>query len=59
MNIRIATQSEFAQLTELDHHISQGMMRCKVGQGEVIIAMEESSMIGWLRYGYFWDSISQ
>jgi ribosomal protein S18 acetylase RimI-like enzyme len=57
MDIRIATQNEFAQLAELDHHISKDMMARKIHQGEVIVAMQDVAVIGWLRYGYFWDSI--
>lgn len=57
MDIRIATHDEYAQLTEIDHHISKEMMRHKIDQGEVIIAIENTTVIGWLRYGYFWDSI--
>jgi ribosomal protein S18 acetylase RimI-like enzyme len=57
MDIRIATQNEYEQLAELDRHISKETMRRKIDQGEVIVALEEISVIGWLRYGYFWDSI--
>ena len=57
MNIQIATQSEYPQLAELDHHISKEMMAHKIDRGEVIVAMEKTTVIGWLRYGYFWDNI--
>ena len=57
MNINIATQNEYAQMVELDHHISAEKMKDKIDQGEVIVATENTSVIGWLRYGYFWDSI--
>jgi ribosomal protein S18 acetylase RimI-like enzyme len=57
MNISIATRNEYAQLVELDHHISTDMMNYKIDQGEIIVAIKNTSVIGWLRYGYFWDSI--
>lgn len=57
MNISIATRNEYAQLVELDHHISTDMMKYKIDHGEVIVAIKNTSVIGWLRYGYFWDSI--
>ena len=57
MNIRIATQNEYAQLAALDHHISKDRVAHKIDQGEVIVAMQDALVIGWLRYGYFWDSI--
>lgn len=57
MNISVATRNEYTQLVELDHHISTEMMKGKIDQGEIIVATENTSVIGWLRYGYFWDSI--
>jgi ribosomal protein S18 acetylase RimI-like enzyme len=32
-------------------------MKYKIDQGEIIVAIKNTSVIGWLRYGYFWDSI--
>jgi hypothetical protein len=57
MDIRIASQNEYRQLVELDHHISAEMLAHKIDEGEIIVAIENTSIIGWLRYGYFWDSI--
>ena len=57
MIIQIATQNEYAQLTKLDYHISKEMMKRKIEQEEVLVSMESTTVIGWLRYGYFWDSI--
>ena len=57
MDIRIATEIEYAQLVKLDHHISEEILARKIEQGEVIVAVEDGTVIGWLRYGYFWDSI--
>jgi ribosomal protein S18 acetylase RimI-like enzyme len=57
MNIRTATQAEYEQLAKLDYHISKEMLAHKINQGEVIVAMKDTLVIGWLRYGYFWDSI--
>jgi hypothetical protein len=57
MVIRIATQNEYAQLVELDHPISTEMLAHKIDQGEILVVIENMSVIGWLRYGYFWDNI--
>jgi ribosomal protein S18 acetylase RimI-like enzyme len=57
MEIRIATQDEYAQLVKLDHHISVHMLAHKIEQGEIIIVIDNGAVTGWLRYGYFWDSI--
>jgi GNAT superfamily N-acetyltransferase len=57
MDIRIATQNDYIQLARLDHHLSEEMLARKIEQGEVIVALENAAVIGWLRYGHFWDSI--
>jgi ribosomal protein S18 acetylase RimI-like enzyme len=57
MDIRIASQNEYGQLVALDHHISTEMLAHKIDRGEIIVAIKDGSVIGWLRYGYFWDSI--
>ena len=57
MDIRIASQNQYGQLAELDHHISTEMLAHKIDQGEIIVALEDELILGWLRYGYFWDSI--
>ena len=38
MDIRIATEIEYAQLVKLDHHISEEILARKIEQGEVIVA---------------------
>jgi ribosomal protein S18 acetylase RimI-like enzyme len=57
MDIRIASQNEYRQLVELDHHIPIEMLAYKIDRREIIVAIKDGSLIGWLRYGYFWDSI--
>ncbi|WP_432662974.1 GNAT family N-acetyltransferase [Wukongibacter baidiensis] len=44
-------------LKEYDNHISPEMLCKKIEDKEVIIAKISDKIIGWLRYGYFWDSI--
>jgi ribosomal protein S18 acetylase RimI-like enzyme len=57
MDIRIAAREDYSQLARLDHHISPAVLARKIEQREVIVAVENGVVIGWLRYGYFWDSI--
>ncbi|MCU0491688.1 MAG: GNAT family N-acetyltransferase [Chloroflexaceae bacterium] len=52
-----ATHEDIPQLVELDHHVTPAVMTRKVEQGEVIVARRDAIVLGWLRYGYFWDSI--
>lgn len=44
-------------LKKHDNHISGEMLYRKIESNEVIIVKIEDKIIGWLRYGYFWDSI--
>ena len=47
----------FEYLKNKDKHISDEMLYRKIKAGEVIIVKAADEIIGWLRYGYFWDSI--
>lgn len=55
MNRDTATEKEFAKLVELDHHISKDILAKKLDAGEIIVAMDDLLVIGWLQYGHFWD----
>jgi GNAT superfamily N-acetyltransferase len=57
VEIRVASASELEQLLELDTHVSAEVMARKVAQGEVLVALDGGRVTGWLRHGYFWDSI--
>ena len=47
----------FDYIKDNDEHISNEMLYRKIKDNEVIIAKIDNRIIGWLRYGYFWDSI--
>jgi ribosomal protein S18 acetylase RimI-like enzyme len=59
MEVRIATATavEYDQLVQLDRHVTPGVITQKIIRGEILVACTGSAVIGWLRYGYFWDSI--
>ncbi len=40
-----------------DSHITHEILCRKIEDKEVIMAKISDKIIGWLRYGYFWDSI--
>lgn len=42
---------------ERNHTITPAMLKRKIQDKEVIIAKADSNVIGWLRYGFFWDEI--
>ena len=47
----------FDYIKDNDEHISSEMLYRKIKDNEVMIAKIDNRIIGWLRYGYFWDSI--
>ena len=56
MNIRIATDADFEWLKEHDNYISVETLHKKVEDKHILI-IYDSELIGWLRYGLFWDNI--
>jgi hypothetical protein len=51
--IGVATPDDYHYLLEHDHHISEAMLRRKLEAGEILIAKDHETAIGYLRYGYF------
>jgi ribosomal protein S18 acetylase RimI-like enzyme len=57
MKIDIAADSDYGYLHEHDRHISQSLLLQKMKNQEIyILRNEDESIIGWMRYGYFWDN---
>lgn len=58
MEIEYAGESDFQFILDNDRHISRELIKNKLKSKEIIIAKnQENHIIGWLRYGYFWDNI--
>jgi ribosomal protein S18 acetylase RimI-like enzyme len=57
IEIVIATTAEYDQLAHLDHHVTPDVIAQKITMGEILVARTGVTVIGWLRYGYFWDNI--
>lgn len=45
----------FDFLRNHDKYISPEMLQKKIQDKEIIIIKESNKIIGWLRFGYFWD----
>jgi len=56
MEIRKAIFSDIDWLAAHDHHISAAMLPKKIRDEEIYVVVERD-LIGWLRYGLFWDAI--
>lgn len=52
-----ATQNHLKWLKERDHHITEATLKKKISDKEIIIAKSGNEILGWLRFGFFWDSI--
>lgn len=51
-----ATQKHFKWLKKKDHHISEVTLKKKISDKEILIALSENEILGWLRFGFFWDN---
>ncbi len=53
--VRKATMSDLKELAILEKHIDSDRLKIKINSNEVYVLVENSKIIGWLRYGLFWD----
>jgi ribosomal protein S18 acetylase RimI-like enzyme len=56
MTISIATLDDFDYLVTVERHISESMLKQKLEACEILIASDNDTPIGYLRYNYFWDN---
>lgn len=52
-----ATQKHLKWLKTRDHHINEATLKKKISNKEIIIIQTENEILGWLRFGFFWDII--
>jgi len=57
MIIRLVENTDYLWLKEHDKHISDETLKNKITAKEIYVAQEGSELIGWLRYGLFWDNM--
>ncbi len=56
LEIGFATAVDAAELCSLDTHIPAAVLGAKIARGEIVVAREDA-IVGWLRFGWFWDGI--
>lgn len=56
MIIRIATEDDLPFLEKNDRHIRLSEIRALVGQNRILLAEMDGVIVGWLRWGLFWDN---
>lgn len=55
--IRLAIGDDLEFLTRHDRHIPGDVMQRKIADSQVYVALEGDEIVGWLRYGLFWDLV--
>lgn len=55
-HIRIATEKDISFLSEHDKHIEIEALRDSIFHQRILVAENETGIIGWLRYNLFWDN---
>jgi RimJ/RimL family protein N-acetyltransferase len=56
ITIRLATESDIAVLAKYDKHIPAVILSQKIANGEIYVAYDGETFVGWLRYSLFWDN---
>lgn len=57
MEIAFATEMDYEWIQDRDRHLQAKFILPKIRGREIYLFRNESgTAIGWLRYGYFWDS---
>ncbi|MFA5789061.1 MAG: GNAT family N-acetyltransferase, partial [Candidatus Gracilibacteria bacterium] len=57
ISITYATLKDLEYLKKNDIHIDIKRLEKKISDKELIIAKDNMKHIGWLRFGYIWDTI--
>lgn len=57
IEITPAAPADLEALARLDGHMAPHRLARKIAQGEILTARQDGQIIGWLRWGYFWDEI--
>lgn len=57
MKLRYANIDDATELIPMDTHITAQQMHHKIQAGQVIVVEINSKIVGFLRYGLFWDEI--
>lgn len=56
MKIRLAEKSDIKILSTYDKHIRITELESSISLGRVIVAEDNETLIGWLRWNLFWDN---
>ncbi len=54
--INYANVDDFEYLKEKDRHVSAEILMEKIERKEILVLRMGQSIVGWLRFNYFWDN---
>ncbi|OMF36899.1 GNAT family N-acetyltransferase [Paenibacillus sp. FSL H8-0548] len=57
MKISVATVKDYEWIRNRDPHLEEKLILPKIREREIYLVQDESdAILGWMRYGYFWDN---
>jgi len=56
MEITLATPADSDELKKLDRHIPEEELKNVIALKRIYLARTDGNIVGWLRYGLFWDN---
>ena len=54
--VRYATDADISFLSAHDKHVAADELARIIGMNRVLVAHDGGRLVGWLRYGLFWDN---
>ncbi|MCX4472891.1 GNAT family N-acetyltransferase [Micromonospora sp. NBC_01655] len=57
IDLRVADNRDVSFLVQADLHVGRQELHRVIEAGRVTVAVEDTSIQGWLRWGLFWDEI--
>ncbi|WP_227873101.1 GNAT family N-acetyltransferase [Brachybacterium ginsengisoli] len=55
--LRLATSSDLDVLAARDRHLRPERLAASIAAGQVLVVDGREGILGWLRWGFFWDEI--
>lgn len=55
--IRYADDSDLEYLVQNDNYVTEAIVKKKILDRQLIICLKDKTHVGWLRFGFFWDTI--
>lgn len=57
IQVEVASPADLTFLIAHRRHVTEAIIRRRVSQRQVVVARARDAIIGWLRFGLFWDAV--